>query len=123
MDSTNNEQEDGCQGPYTLIRVTEADYGCEERPEGAPLMCALLLEAGGRRIFREIPDELCDQLGLVPGMQLTEGEIAQMQEGKKPQGWDDLTHRHYYKTDIGMVCMSAAEYREYRMLKVQEKEK
>lgn len=28
---------------YKLLDIKEADYGCEERPKGAPLMCLLVL--------------------------------------------------------------------------------
>lgn len=115
-------------GTFRIVDITEADFGCEERPEGAPLMCCLILEEenepadGGLkqqiglplgRLRREIPDRLVDELGLVPGLKITGKELDEMQEGRQPQGWDALDRRHYYDTQIGQVCMSGPEYRAY----------
>ncbi len=52
-----------------IIDITEADYGCEERPEGAPLMCRLVLETENGVISREIPDADVDRLGLKIGQE------------------------------------------------------
>lgn len=43
---------------YQIEDILEADFGCEEREEGAPLLCCLVLSADGKRIYRNIPDEL-----------------------------------------------------------------
>ncbi|MDD5922832.1 MAG: hypothetical protein PUC44_06615 [Eubacteriales bacterium] len=122
---------------YVIQDITEADFGCEERPEKAPLLCCLVLKemgapklfdasemesmkemngAGreGRIVRKEIPDRLADELYLTPGQVITGSELSSLQNGEKPEGWDDLSHRSYYQTDIGMVCMSAAEYRDYQ---------
>lgn len=105
---------------YRIRDILEADFGCEERAEGEPLMCLLMLEeeggTGAREgaVYRAVPDALADELCLEKGQVVTEEELAAMTEGKKPDGWDDLTHRSIYHTGIGPVCMSAAEYREYR---------
>lgn len=44
---------------YTVLRIDEQDYGCEELPEGQPVCCDVLLEdrAGARRILA-VPDAL-----------------------------------------------------------------
>lgn len=140
---------------YRIEDITEADYGCEERPEGAPLMCCLVLSevgdtadaegtegrikseggigsgdrirAGGNGeashkelVYRSIPDDLANELYLEKGQVLTEEELKQLQAGRKPEGWDDISHRNTYQTDIGPVCMSAAEYRSYREMKEEQ---
>ncbi len=102
---------------YTILDITEADYGCEELADDAVLKCCLVLDDGGEKVYREIPDTLVDELCLVPGQMITEEELTSMMTGTKPEGWDDISHRNLYKTDIGMVCMSAAEYRDYREMK------
>ncbi len=132
------------QVTYRIEDITEADYGCEERPEGAPLMCCLALSEAGRTeridgsedgngdlgsgnsddrricrevVYRTVPDELANELYLEKGQILTEEELRELQAGRKPEGWDDIRHRNTYQTDIGPVCMSAAEYRTYREMK------
>lgn len=44
---------------YTVLRIDEQDYGCEELPEGQPVRCDVLLEdrAGTRRSLA-VPDAL-----------------------------------------------------------------
>ena len=38
---------------YRVLRIEEQLYGCEELPEGQPVLCDVLLEnaAGERRVF------------------------------------------------------------------------
>ena len=38
---------------YQIEDILEADFGCEEREEGAPLLCCLVLSADGKRIYRK----------------------------------------------------------------------
>ena len=102
---------------YTILDITEADYGCEELADDAVLKCCLILDDDGEKIYREIPDELSEELCLVPGQMISEEELSSMMAGNKPHGWDDINHRNIYKTDIGMVCMSTAEYRDYMEMK------
>lgn len=60
-----------------ILELTEADYGCEERVEGAELMCRIVLQMDdGLIITREIPDALADRLGLVPGMDVEESDLT-----------------------------------------------
>lgn len=104
---------------YRIEDITEADYGCEERPDTAPLLCRLELRkigdpADSSQLIRHMPDELADELALTPGQIVTDEELDALEAGRKPAGWDDLDHRNTYFTDIGPVCMSAAEYRMYR---------
>lgn len=70
--------------------------------------------ANEKIIYRNMPDTLADELYLVKGQILSEDELNDLEAGKKPEGWDDLNHRNTYETDIGLVCMSSSEYREYR---------
>lgn len=44
---------------YTVLRIDEQDYGCEELPEGQPVRCDVLLEdrTGARHILA-VPDAL-----------------------------------------------------------------
>lgn len=90
---------------YMIEDFFEADYGCEERPEGAPLMCCLSLaetgntaeagstaetgstaEAGskGNMIFCNIPDSFVKELHLQKGQILSEEELRMMKEGRMP---------------------------------------
>ena len=84
---------------YMIEDFFEADYGCEERPEGAPLMCCLsLAEAGstaetgntaeagskGNMIFCNIPDSFVKELHLQKGQILSEEELRMMKEGRMP---------------------------------------
>ena len=39
---------------YQIEDILEADFGCEEREEGAPLLCCLVLSADGKRIYRKV---------------------------------------------------------------------
>ncbi|MDY6323917.1 MAG: hypothetical protein SPL99_02480 [Catonella sp.] len=56
-----------------IISIEEADYGCEELPEGAELMCRLIVEdETGQRIV-EIPDKMVDELKLHEGMNIDSG--------------------------------------------------
>ncbi len=55
-----------------IIDITEASFGCEERPEGAPLMCCLVLETESGVIYKEIPDADVERLGLKVGQEYNE---------------------------------------------------
>jgi|GEM_PF-1592540 hypothetical protein len=117
---------------YRLLDIKEADYGCEERPEGTPLMCLLVLEKNdannseqsniavvsekqesAEKLYAEIPDVLATELGLVNGVIISEEELSEMKAGRKPSNWDSISNRHYYQTKIGTVCMSNKEFMEY----------
>ena len=42
---------------YRVIQIGEADYGCEELPEGAPVLCHVSLEGpAGEKLDLEVPD-------------------------------------------------------------------
>ncbi len=66
---------------YQIEDILEADFGCEEREEGAPLLCCLVLSADGKRIYRNIPDELARKCALAKGIVLTEGELRGLEAG------------------------------------------
>jgi len=51
----------------TVKHIYEADYGCEERPEGAPLMALLVLDRDGEEVSLTVPDSLIDELGISEG--------------------------------------------------------
>jgi len=55
----------------TVKHIYEADYGCEERPEGAPLMALLVLEQDGKEIRVTVPDALVDELELSEGAEIS----------------------------------------------------
>ena len=63
---------------YQIEDILEADFGCEEREEGAPL---LVLSADGKRIYRNIPDELARKCALAKGIVLTEEELRGLEAG------------------------------------------
>ncbi|MDY5579339.1 hypothetical protein [Porcincola intestinalis] len=66
---------------YQIEDILEADFGCEEREEGAPLLCCLVLSADGKRIYRNIPDELARKYALTKGIVLTEEELRGLETG------------------------------------------
>lgn len=66
---------------YLIEDILEADFGCEEREEGAPLLCCLVLSADGKRIYRNIPDELARKYALAKGIVLTEEELRGLEAG------------------------------------------
>lgn len=66
---------------YLIEDILEADFGCEEREEGAPLLCCLVLSADGKRIYRNILDELARKYALAKGIVLTEEELRGLEAG------------------------------------------
>lgn len=51
-----------------VLRIGEADYGCEERPDNAPArVWLLLLTRDGIQVSREIPEILLELLHLEEG--------------------------------------------------------
>ncbi|MCI6238991.1 MAG: hypothetical protein SPG98_04225 [Porcincola intestinalis] len=69
---------------YLIEDILEADFGCEEREEGAPLLCCLVLSADGKRIYRNIPDVLARKCALTKGIVLTEEELRGLEAGTAP---------------------------------------
>lgn len=106
-------QEPDKENKYIITDILEADYGCEEPPSDGRFRCGLNLEFKGEKIYREVYDDMVDELCLVKGMGLTADELRSIEGGLIPEGWFDLTHRHYFETPIGPVCMSVEEYRDY----------
>ncbi len=53
---------------FRVLRIDEQMYGCEELPEGQPVLCDLLLEAedGSRRTLA-YPDKKLTVLGIDEG--------------------------------------------------------
>lgn len=53
---------------YTVLRIDEQDYGCEELPEGQPVQCDVLLQdrAGARRTL-PVADALLTRRGIHEG--------------------------------------------------------
>ena len=60
-----------------VLRMGEADYGCEERPDGAPEMVWLLaVTANGREKSMEGPAGAADRLGMAEGVVLRMEELG-----------------------------------------------
>lgn len=57
---------------YRVLRIDEQLYGCEELPEGQPVLCDVLLEnpAGERRVL-PYPDAELTALGIDEGDTVT----------------------------------------------------
>ena len=50
---------------YRVLRIDEQLYGCEELPEGQPVLCDVLLEdAAGERRILPYPDAALTALGI-----------------------------------------------------------
>ena len=53
---------------YRVLRIDEQLYGCEELPEGQPVLCDVLLEdAAGQRRVIAYPDAELTRLGIDEG--------------------------------------------------------
>lgn len=53
---------------YTVLRIDEQDYGCEELPEGQPVLCDVLLADGaGAQRTLPVPDALLTQRNIREG--------------------------------------------------------
>lgn len=53
---------------YRVLRIDEQLYGCEELPEGQPVLCDVLLEnAAGERRVLPYPDAELTVLGIEEG--------------------------------------------------------
>ena len=54
--------------PYRVLRIDEQPYGCEELPEGQPVLCDVLLEDenGSRRVLA-YPDAELTRLNINEG--------------------------------------------------------
>lgn len=89
---------------YRIEDLLEADFGCEERQEGAPLMCCLALTETGderKKIFCNIPDFIVEECHLQRGQILSEEELGMMKEGRKPVS--HLTIRKTEEKDLPEV--------------------
>jgi probable phosphoglycerate mutase len=53
---------------YTVLRIDEQDYGCEELPDGQPVLCDVLLQdADGVRHTLAVPDAALYRNGIEEG--------------------------------------------------------
>ncbi|MBU5627601.1 hypothetical protein KQI82_11840 [Oscillibacter sp. MSJ-2] len=50
-----------------VMQIGEADYGCEERPEGEPDRVFLRILTHRGQVCREVPEPLLERLGLEEG--------------------------------------------------------
>jgi hypothetical protein len=57
---------------YTVLRIDEQDYGCEELPDGCPVLCDVLLaDEAGAQTVRAVPDALLTARGIQEGDTVT----------------------------------------------------
>jgi hypothetical protein len=53
---------------YTVLRIDEQDYGCEELPDGCPVLCDVLLaDESGAQSVCAVPDALLAARGIREG--------------------------------------------------------
>lgn len=58
---------------WTIARIDDADYGCEERLQGEPLMVLVTIEReDGKRLQFEVKDDWLMEQGLDEGDEWTE---------------------------------------------------
>lgn len=58
---------------WTIVRIDDADYGCEERLPGEPLMVLVTIEReDGKRLQFEVKDDWLMEQGLDEGDEWTE---------------------------------------------------
>jgi|GEM_PF-342352 len=60
---------------FLVSLITEADFGCEERPEGAPLLIRMELTDGERNCVMEAPDDLLKKYGIREGDRIPEEKL------------------------------------------------
>lgn len=69
---------------WTISRIDEADYGCEERLPGEPLMLLITLEnENGELIKFEVAENWIDMQGLDEGDEWPEDIEAENSDSKK----------------------------------------
>ncbi len=66
---------DKCPVWAKILEISEADFGCEERPEGAPKLALVHLQTlEGEEIVREVPDDVLVRAGLDEGSYVDEND-------------------------------------------------
>lgn len=79
---------------WTIKRIDEADFGCEERMPGEPLMALVTLECDdGREEQLEVADQWLTMMGLDEGdewpEELAEAADSQVEQINKQSQWMD----------------------------------
>lgn len=79
---------------WTIKRIDEADFGCEERMPGEPLMVLVSLESDdGREEQLEVADHWLTMMGLDEGdewpEELAEASDMQVEQINKQSQWMD----------------------------------
>lgn len=79
---------------WTIKRIDEADFGCEERMPGEPLMVLVTLECDdGREEQLEVADQWLTMMGLDEGdewpEELAEAADSQVEQINKQSQWMD----------------------------------
>lgn len=78
---------------WSIVRIDEADYGCEERMPGIPQMVLVSLESDdGRHLQFEMPDEWMISEQLNEGDEWPydiENEDSEVMKAKKQSAWMD----------------------------------
>lgn len=79
---------------WTIKRIDEADFGCEERMPGEPLMVLVTLECDDGRVEQlEVADQWLTMMGLDEGdewpEELAEAADSQVEQINKQSQWMD----------------------------------
>ncbi|MCR5792639.1 MAG: hypothetical protein K6G65_05670 [Lachnospiraceae bacterium] len=81
---------------WTIARIDEADYGCEERLPGEPLMLLVTLEnEEGAQIHFEVAENWIEMQGLDEGDEWPEDPAAEDSEAFKAAEQSDWMENYY----------------------------
>lgn len=93
---------------WTIARIDEADFGCEERLPGMPLMLLVTLENEEEEEIRfEVPENWIESQGLEEGDEWPEdleAEDKQMESIASQSEWME----NYYRANLGHCVGMAA---------------
>jgi hypothetical protein len=71
---------------YTVLRIDEQDYGCEDLPDGCAVQCDVLLaDETGAQIVRAVPDALLTERGIREGDTVIFDEVQGLQRFNLPE--------------------------------------
>lgn len=81
---------------WTIARIEEADFGCEERLPGEPLMLLITLENDeGAEIRFEVPENWIEMQGLDEGDEWPEDIDAEDTDGASAAKQSDWMENYY----------------------------
>ena len=86
---------------WTISRIDEADYGCEERLPGEPLMLLITLENEAAQVIQfEVAENWIEMQGLDEGDEWPEDIEAEAEEATNAEN-QSRWMENYYRAQMG----------------------